>query len=73
MSSSVEAVRQRIGSLIIQTLVPVKMPLPVITLDGELEGLLAQAMRIAGDARHPIEPALCLPNHGRGDHMRPVR
>jgi flagellar biosynthesis component FlhA len=33
-----EAVRQRIGSLIIQTLVPVKMPLPVITLDGELEG-----------------------------------
>ncbi len=54
----VEAVRQRIGSLIIQTLVPVKMPLPVITLDGELEGLLAQAMRIAGDAKHPIEPAL---------------
>jgi len=54
----VEAVRQRIGSLIIQTLVPVKMPLPVITLDGDLEGLLAQAMRVSGDARHPIEPAL---------------
>ncbi|HEX7876974.1 MAG TPA: flagellar biosynthesis protein FlhA [Sphingobium sp.] len=54
----VEAVRQRIGSLIIQGLVPVKMPLPVITLDGELEALLAQAMRVAGDARHPIEPAL---------------
>ena len=54
----VEAVRQRIGSLIIQTLVPVKMPLPVITLDGDLEGLLAQAMRVAGDAQHPIEPAL---------------
>jgi flagellar biosynthesis protein FlhA len=54
----VEAVRQRIGSLIIQTVVPVRMPLPVITLDGELEGLLAQAMRVAGDARHPIEPAL---------------
>jgi flagellar biosynthesis protein FlhA len=54
----VEAVRQRIGSLIIQTLVPVRMPLPVITLDGELEGLLAQAMRVAGDAKHPIEPAL---------------
>src|SRR5690606_20054484 len=30
----------------------------VITLDGELEGLLAQAMRVSGDARHPIEPAL---------------
>ncbi|HZV57496.1 MAG TPA: flagellar biosynthesis protein FlhA [Sphingobium sp.] len=54
----VEAVRQRIGSLIIQGIVPVKMPLPVITLDGELEGLLAQAMRVSGDARHPIEPAL---------------
>jgi flagellar biosynthesis protein FlhA len=54
----VEAVRQRIGGLIIQALVPVRMPLPVITLDGELEGLLAQAMRVAGDARHPIEPAL---------------
>jgi len=54
----VEAVRQRIGSLIIQTLVPVKMPLPVITLDGDLEGILAQAMRVAGDAKHPIEPAL---------------
>ncbi|MDF0540994.1 flagellar biosynthesis protein FlhA [Sphingobium sp. H39-3-25] len=54
----VEAVRQRIGSLIIQALVPVKMPLPVITLDGDLEALLAQAMRLAGDAKHPIEPAL---------------
>ncbi|MBB5985271.1 flagellar biosynthesis protein FlhA [Sphingobium sp. B1D3A] len=53
-----EAVRQKIGSLIIQTIVPVKMPLPVVTLDGELEGLLAQAMRVAGDAQHPIEPAL---------------
>ncbi|MFT3965859.1 MAG: flagellar biosynthesis protein FlhA [Sphingobium sp.] len=58
MDQLVEAVRQRIGSLIIQTLVPVRMPLPVITLDGELEGLLAQAMRVAGDAKHPIEPAL---------------
>jgi flagellar biosynthesis protein FlhA len=53
-----EAVRQKIGSLIIQNIVPVKMPLPVITLDGELEGLLAQAMRVAGDSQHPIEPAL---------------
>ena len=54
----VENVRQRIGSLIIQSIVPVKMPLPVLTLDGELESLLAQAMRVAGDAQHPIEPAL---------------
>jgi flagellar biosynthesis protein FlhA len=54
----IEAVRQRIGSLIIQSIVPVKMPLPVVTLDGELESLLAQAMRVAGDAQHPVEPAL---------------
>ena len=54
----VEAVRQRIGALIIQGLVPVKMPLPVITLDGELEAMLAQAMRVGGDAKHPIEPSL---------------
>jgi len=54
----IEAVRQRIGSLIIQSIVPVKMPLPAVTLDGELESLLAQAMRVAGDAQHPIEPAL---------------
>ncbi len=58
VEATVEALRQRIGSLIIQTLVPVKMPLPVITLDAELEGLLAQAMRVSGDAKHPIEPAL---------------
>ena len=31
---------------------------PVITLDGDLESMLAQAMRVAGDARHPIEPML---------------
>jgi flagellar biosynthesis protein FlhA len=54
----IEAVRQRIGSLIIQSIVPVKAPLPVLTLDGELESLLAQAMRVGGDAHHPIEPAL---------------
>ncbi|MBK5264632.1 MAG: flagellar biosynthesis protein FlhA, partial [Alphaproteobacteria bacterium] len=54
----IEGVRQRIGSLIIQNLVPVKMPLPVITLDGDLEAMLAQAMRISGGAQHPIEPAL---------------
>ncbi len=54
----VEAVRQRIGALIVQTLVPVKMPLPVVTLDGGLEGLLAQAVRAGRDATHPIEPGL---------------
>lgn len=54
----IEAVRQRIGALIVQTLVPVKMPLPVVTLDGNLESLLTQAIRTGRDAVHPIEPGL---------------
>ncbi|MDE0932567.1 MAG: flagellar biosynthesis protein FlhA [Novosphingopyxis baekryungensis] len=54
----VERVRQRIGSLIIQSLVPVSMPLPVVTLDPELEGLLSQSIKISGDASFPIEPGL---------------
>ena len=54
----VEAVRQRIGALIIQTIVPVRMPLPVVTLDPGLENLLAQAVRTGRDAVHPIEPGL---------------
>ncbi|WP_106639004.1 flagellar biosynthesis protein FlhA [Allosphingosinicella vermicomposti] len=54
----VERVRQRIGALIVQTIVPIKMPLPVITLDAELETLLAQAVRTGQTAMHPIEPGL---------------
>jgi len=54
----VEKVRQRIGALIVQTIVPIKMPLPVITLDAELETLLAQAVRTGQGALHPIEPGL---------------
>ena len=54
----VEAVRLRIGALIVQTVVPVRMPLPVITLDAELEGLLANAVRVGQHAQHPFEPAL---------------
>ncbi|WP_174275345.1 flagellar biosynthesis protein FlhA [Sphingomonas bacterium] len=54
----VEAVRIRIGALIVQTIVPVRMPLPVITLDAELESLLAQAIRVGPNAQHPFEPAL---------------
>jgi len=53
-----EAVRQRIGALIVQTIVPVRMPLPVVTFDAELEGLLAQAVRVGPNAAHPFEPAL---------------
>tara|TARA_B100000953_G_scaffold109497_1_gene89954 strand:+ start:19 stop:2148 length:2130 start_codon:yes stop_codon:yes gene_type:complete len=54
----VERVRQRIGSIIIQSLVPVSMPLPVVTLDPELEGLIGQSIKVAGDASFPIEPGL---------------
>ena len=54
----VEAVRQRIGALIVQTLVPVRMPLPVVTLDPGLENLLGQAVRTGQGAAHPIEPGL---------------
>ncbi len=54
----VEQVRRRIGALIVQTLVPVRMPLPVVTLDASLESLLTQAVRTGPNASHPIEPAL---------------
>jgi flagellar biosynthesis protein FlhA len=54
----VEGVRQRIGGLITQTIAPARMPLPVLTLDPELEGLLNQAVRAGKDANHPIEPGL---------------
>jgi flagellar biosynthesis protein FlhA len=54
----VEEVRQRIGALIVQTIVPVRMPLPVVTLDPSLEHLLSQAVRSGQGAVHPIEPGL---------------
>jgi flagellar biosynthesis protein FlhA len=54
----VERVRQQIGGIIVQTIVPVRMPLPVITLDASLESLLTQAVRAGQNAQHPIEPGL---------------
>ncbi len=54
----VESVRQRIGALIVQTIVPSRMPLPVITFDPDLEALLAQAVRAGPQALYPFEPAL---------------
>jgi flagellar biosynthesis protein FlhA len=53
-----EAVRRRIGALIVQTVVPIRMPLPVLTLDPGLESLINQAIRTGQGAAHPIEPAL---------------
>ncbi|MEW4466463.1 flagellar biosynthesis protein FlhA [Parasphingorhabdus sp. JC815] len=54
----VDMIRQKIGSLIIQTMVPVNLPLPVVTLDADLESLLVKALKIGEDANYPIEPQL---------------
>jgi flagellar biosynthesis protein FlhA len=53
-----EFVRQRLGALIVQGIVPIRMPLPAITFDAELEGLLAQAVQAAPLAAWPFEPEL---------------
>lgn len=52
------AVRQQIGSLIVQSIVPVRMPLPVVTLGAEIEVLLNQAVRASPGAELPFEPGL---------------
>jgi flagellar biosynthesis protein FlhA len=54
----VEAIRQRLGALIVQSLVPLRMPLPVITFEPELEGLLAQAVKASPQANWPFDPEL---------------
>jgi len=53
-----EAVRQRIGPIIVQTVVPSQLPLPAITLSATLEAMLAQAVRVDPTADHPFEPSL---------------
>jgi flagellar biosynthesis protein FlhA len=58
LADLVEAVRQRIGALIVQGIVPVKTPLPAITFDPELEALLTQAVRTGPQASWPFEPEL---------------
>ncbi|MBA4747737.1 MAG: flagellar biosynthesis protein FlhA [Sphingopyxis sp.] len=57
-SDLVEAVRQRIGALIVQTIVPSRLPLPVVTLHPELEMLLIQGVRTNAGAETPFEPEL---------------
>jgi flagellar biosynthesis protein FlhA len=54
----VEAVRQRLSPLIVQSLVPLRMPLPVVTFDANLEGLLAQAVRANPKANWPFDAEL---------------
>ncbi|WP_174279162.1 flagellar biosynthesis protein FlhA [Sphingomonas bacterium] len=53
-----ELVRPQLGSLIIQKLCGMREPLRVMTLEGQLEGILGQAMRADGGRRHVIEPDL---------------
>ena len=54
----IEAIRPELGPLIIQKLCGVREPLRVMTLEGQLEGLLGQAMRSDPSRRHTIEPDL---------------
>jgi flagellar biosynthesis protein FlhA len=53
-----EAIRPALGGLIIQKLCGVREPLRVMTLEGQLEALLGQAMRADHGRRHVIEPDL---------------
>ncbi|HEX4694586.1 flagellar biosynthesis protein FlhA [Sphingomonas sp.] len=54
----IEAIRPELGALIIQRLCGVHEPLRVMTLEGQLEGLLGQAVRGDPSRRHTIEPDL---------------
>lgn len=54
----VEAVRSRIGGLILAGIAPSDAPLQVIALSPRLEALLVAAHRTAPHADHPFEPAL---------------
>jgi flagellar biosynthesis protein FlhA len=54
----IEAIRPDLGGLIIGKLCGVHEPLRVMTLEGQLEGLLGQAVRSDPSRRHTIEPDL---------------
>ena len=53
-----EALRRRLGALIVQEIAPPPLVLPVVTLDPVLEGLIADSLRVAGASEHPLEPQL---------------
>jgi flagellar biosynthesis protein FlhA len=54
----VELIRPELGALIIQKMCGVREPLRVMTLEGELEGLLGQTIRNDPSRRNSIEPEL---------------
>ncbi|RYE03097.1 MAG: flagellar biosynthesis protein FlhA [Sphingomonadales bacterium] len=53
-----ELIRPELGPLIIQKICGVREPLRVMTLEGQLEALLGQAVRSDPSRRHTIEPDL---------------
>jgi flagellar biosynthesis protein FlhA len=53
-----ELIRPELGPLIIQKLCGVREPLRVMTLEGQLEALLGQAVRSDPSRRHTIDPDL---------------
>ncbi|MEY4269855.1 MAG: hypothetical protein RLZZ58_1071 [Pseudomonadota bacterium] len=53
-----EAVRRAIGPRLVQDIAPLDAPLPVITLDPELEALVGQAARLGDGGPCPLDPAL---------------
>jgi flagellar biosynthesis protein FlhA len=54
----IELIRPDLGALIVQKLCGVREPLRVMTLEGQLEALLGQAVRSDPARRHAIEPDL---------------
>ena len=54
----IELIRPELGQLIIQRLCGVREPLRVMTLEGQLEALLGQAVRSDPAKRNTIEPDL---------------
>jgi len=54
----IEMIRPDLGALIVQKLCGVREPLRVMTLEGQLEALLGQAVRSDPARRHTIEPDL---------------
>ena len=65
--------RQRIGALIVQTIVPSRMPLPVVTFSPEIEMMLNQAVRANPGAEWPFEHGMAMKIIGEvGEAVEPL-
>ena len=58
ITESAEALRPGLAGLLVQQIAPLSQPLPVITLSSELEHMLIQMVRQAGDAGLMLDNAL---------------